>query len=287
MKQLTNVKALFLIVIAALLASLVITSSWATGPRVSKSLLSPNKNQIYTHDFPPFATTDLATGGFNSEIVEAVLKASNIDASQTIEPLQSMVKFHLKQEKALAIFGRYFNFGKKEKKSLIYIPIGVSSENYIYYRPAHKTGINWNGQLNSLKGLTYGSRKGELVEKFKRAGIQIKQGRTHSLLKKLISNNIDFISMSKLNMEWMLSKHFLSEKNNFSAINGSNITKPIFIIFNKEHSQGKFLAEKFKLGLTNIINNGTYLKIANKYIKDKPDREMHMAKLKEYMAEYK
>jgi len=286
MKQSNSFKTIFFIVMAVLLTSLA-PSSWAIGPRITKSLLSPNANQIYTYDFSPFSTTDLATGGFNVEVVGAILKISNIDASQTIDPIQSMLKFHLKQGKALAIYGQHLNFSKKEKNNLIYIPISISSENYIYYKPAHKSGLNWNGKLNSLKGLIYGANKGQNVIKFKNAGIHVEYGRTHSLLKKLSSKKIDFISMSDLNRAWMLSKHFPVGENNFSVIKQSGIKNPTFIIFNKKHLQGRKIAKNFKKGLFDIVRNGTYLNIVKKYIKEKPDRMQYMIRIHKLIEQYK
>ncbi len=282
-----NCKTIHIILKTVLFSSLISTSSWATGPRISESLLSPNENQMYASDFPPFATTELATGGLNSEIIDAVLKISNIAAVQTVVPLPSMVKFHLIQDKALAIYGREPNFSKAVRESLIYIPISVSTDNYIYYKPAHKTELNWEGDLKSFKGLTYGAYKGENVERLKEHGIDVKTGRVHSLLKKMVSNKVDFMKMSDLNREWMLDKYFSDNKDKFLKIKKSRIESPLFIIFNKKHSNGSLLAKKFKAGIFEIVKNGQYQNILKKYIPDNVTREQNMKKFKEYMKKHK
>jgi polar amino acid transport system substrate-binding protein len=281
-----NGKTLRSVLMTVLCSYLITTSLWATGPRISESNLVPNKNQIYASDYPPFATTELATGGLNSEIINAVLKISNIDAVQTIVPLQSMVKFYLTQDKALAAYARELNFNKNTRKKYIYIPISISVNNYIYYKPAHQTELTWNGSLTSFKGLTYGAYKGENVEQFKQHGITIKTGRVHSLLKKMISNKVDFIKIADLNRNWMFDKYFPDEKNNFSIINNTRTLITLFILFNKQHPNGRALAKKFKSGLSTVVNNGQYQTILEKYVPLKVMREQYMKEFKASIKKY-
>lgn len=250
--------------------------SWATGPRITKALFDTNENQIYTNDFPPFATTNLATGGLSVEIVNAVLKLSNISATQSTLPLQSMIKFHLKQENALAIHGRNLNFKKIEKKNLVFIPLAISMENYVYYKASRKSVLGWDGKLISLKGATYGATKGENIQKLKSSGINVQTSRMHSLLKKLKSKKIDFISASNLNLAWMMDKHFPQDLDKFIALKDSNKENTIYIVFNKKHPNGKSIAKKFKSGLKKLIQNGQYDRILEKYIKEKSERKNHM-----------
>jgi len=248
----------------------------ATGPRITKSLLSPNENQIYSYDYPPFTTTDLEMGGMSTEIIDAVLQKINIDATQIIVPLQSMVKFYIHQERPLAIYGKDLNFNQQQKKQLTFIPIGIMNSQYVFYRPAHKVDVSWNGQLSSLAKYIYGANKGELVEQYKNENIRIKYARTHSLLKKLISKEVDFVKMSELNRNWMLDKYFSQEKDGFVVMKKSDKVEPVFIIFNKKHPQSSHIAKVFKKGLVEIIKNGEYLKIIKRYRKQELKQEQHM-----------
>jgi len=257
----------------------------ATGPRITKSLLSPNENQIYSYDYPPFTTTDLEMGGMSTEIIDAVLQKINIDATQIIVPLQSMVKFYIHQEQPLAVYGKNLNFNQQQKKHLTFIPIGIMNSQYVFYKPAHKENVSWNGQLSSLAKYTYGASNGELVEEYKKENVKVKYARTHSLLKKLISKEIDFMKMSELNRIWMLDKHFPHEKSGFVVMNNSDKIEPVFIIFNKKHPQSSHIAKIFKKGLAEIVDSGEYLKIIKKYRTQKSKQEQHMQVLSKLLTQ--
>jgi len=258
----------------AVIVSITVGSShvWATGPRVTQALLSPSENQIYTDDFPPFSSTDISTGGFAAEIINTAMKGAKLDFVQTTLPLQRMVKFYLKQEGALAIYGRHLSFTKKENKNLIYIPIVVNTEKYFYYSPAHKNELTWTGNLKAFNSYTYGAQTGENTDKYKKAGVRVQYGRTHSLLKKMITKKVDFISAPDINMQWMIDKYFLTEKDNIKPVNGFSKLEALSVIFNKRHKQGALAAKAFKKELAAMVKDGRYLAIVKKYAqaKDKP-----------------
>lgn len=270
------------------LVCIIATSfSWATGPRISKSLLSnAGIDHIYTVDFPPFSTTSLKNGGMSNEIINAVCESINANVALTMLPLQSMVNFYLLHEKSLAIYGRNLVFNTQQEERLIYIPFAISSEQYIYYKPAYKQGLSWDGQLTSLKGFSYGVNKGENTVAYKQADIRIEYGRNHALLKKIIAKEIDFMMASELNFQWMINKHFPNEGNNFSAIKNSRVNKPIFMVFNKDHENGALMANKFKIGLSKIIESGQYLKIIEKFILKKDARSDYMAALNKQLKNH-
>lgn len=265
-----------------LLISLMIPLSvMATGPRVTAHLLSQGA-EIYALDFPPFISTEIVGGGFDAEIINAALKAADIDAVITALPLGNMVKYYLTQENAIAVLGHNLSFSAKQKKDLIFIPVSVTSERYFYYRPVQKSTLSWNGKLKKLKGYTYGAYKGEDVAAYKDAGINIDIGRHRSLLKKLKSKKIDFIRLPDLTAEWMIDKYFPKEKANFARMETAIGEKPTFIIFNKKHPDGKTMAKKFSAGLSKIINDGSYMAIVEKYLGKGERTAKHMESLRRF-----
>ncbi len=252
-----------------LLLGLMLSSAVnATGPRVTPGMLVVPENEIFAVDAQPFVGTDLMNEGMNVEIVKAALTSVEINSTLTILPVAKMVKYYLLQEQVLAAHGQYINLSKKDKKSLIFVPISLTKENYFYYHPAHKSGFNWQGKLSDLSGYSYGSYQEEDVAPYKTAGIQIVPGRLHALLRKLISNEIDFIRMPVLTKNWMLDKHFPLEKENIIAITTEAEWVPQFVIFNKNHPDGEVLARKLAQGLAITIGSGQYATILKKYLVD-------------------
>lgn len=240
----------------------------ATGPRITQTLITPDKKEIFALDLPPFISTEVKGGGILHEIVDAAFKEAKVDVAVTTLPLQSMVTYYLRQEKAFGVMGRHLGLKKKEKKSLISIPLYVAAENYLYYKPLHPKGLAWQGKLSKLKGLTYGASKGESTKVYKNAGISVKKGRTLSLFKKLKSGAVDFIGIPKESAEWFLEKKFKKDKNHFAVM--KRVTSPVTVTlrFNPKHAKGKASAKAFKKGLRAIIKNGSYAAILGKYLKD-------------------
>lgn len=267
--------------IILLISLMTPVSVMATGPRVTTHLFTSGV-EIYALDFPPFITTEIVGGGFDAEIINAALKAADIDAVITALPLGNMVKYYLTQENAIAVLGHDLSFSAKQKKDLIFIPVSVTSERYFYYRPAHKSALSWNGKLKNLKGYTYGAHKGEDVAAYKDAGINIDFARHRSLFKKLKSKKIDFIKFPELTAEWMIDKYFPEEKANFARMKTAIEEKPTFIVFNKKHPDGKTMAKKFSAGLSKIINDGSYMAIVKKYLGKSDRTARHMESLRRF-----
>ena len=194
--------------LAVLLIIVLSTSLMATGPRVTQSLISPDKKEIFAIDLPPFISTEVEAGGALKEIVVAACKEADIDIFVTILPLQSMVKYYLTQENAIGIMGRHMGLSSKEKKSLVEIPLYEAKEKYLYYKPNHKQALSWDGKLKNFKGLTYGASKGEDFSKYKELGVKVKKARALSLFKKLKSGKVDFISVPGESAAWFIKKEF-------------------------------------------------------------------------------
>lgn len=240
----------------------------ATGPRITQNLISPDKKEIFALDIPPFISTEVENGGLVTEIVNSAFKQAGIDVVITILPLQSMVKYYLKEENAFGVMGRHLGITSKEKKTLISIPIYMAKESYFYYKPLQENELSYKGQLSPLKALTYGASKGEDIRSYKKAGIKVKKSRTLSLFKKLQTGKVDFISVPSQSAEWFIEKKFASHKKDFTHMKTSSKTVDISLHFNIKHKAGQKSANGFKRGLRAIVKNGKYTEILNKHLKN-------------------
>jgi polar amino acid transport system substrate-binding protein len=268
-----NVTALVLLLL------LIPAPGWATGPRAAPGLFAPESDEIFAVDFPPFVSTETAGGGLHVEIVDAALRAGGVKAMVTTVPLPRMVAYYLTREQAIAVLGSFVNVSEEAKKELIYIPISVLNESFFYTRPGRKDPLHWNGKLENLKGLTYGSYEGENTEAFRSAGIAVKQISPRFFLKELLAKKVDFVRMPVMNAEWQIDKDYPNEKKNLVPMEPPAGEAPVYIIFNKKHPRGEQASRGFRKGLAKIIADGSYMEILTKYMESEERRE-HMEKLK-------
>lgn len=255
--------------------------SQATGPRVTANLLNEGM-QIYAQDFPPFISTSVAGGGFDAEIVHAVMRTVELDAQVTSLPLKRMVEYYLMQENAVAVLARNMTFSAQQKANLIFVPISVIQEQFYYYQPAQPKGLTWNGDLQQLSGLTYGAHKGEEVSAFKSAGLTVSYGKSRTLLKKLKSDKVDLVKFPQLTAQWLLAKYHPKEAENYVAMKPAVGVQPTFIVFNKKHPEGERVANQFKSGLEALIKQGGYQKIAEKHLGSVQKATLHLEALQAF-----
>ncbi|MDO8455155.1 MAG: hypothetical protein Q7S59_11335 [Sulfurimonas sp.] len=255
----------------------------ATGPRISKSTISPDKKEVFALDAPPFISTEVDNGGMLNEVAVAAFKEAKIDAVITILPLHSMIKYYLTQEKAMVIIGRYMGLSAEDEKSVVAIPLYAVQESYLYYKPKHPQGLEYKGELSIFKGLTYGASEGEETGKYQEAAVAVVKGRTLSLFKKLQSGTVDFISVPTESAQWFLQNKFAEHQGDFATMQTKSVTADISIYFNLNNPDGKVSAESFKNGLRTIVKNGEYAKILGKYIKNPDTVNMQAQSIQKFL----
>jgi len=253
--------------------------SFATGPRVAPSVFTSNIAYLYTSDFPPFISSKTENQGLLIEIINTVLKSSNITGEVNILPSKNMAKYYFSQENALAIIGYDFNFSKKTQQKSIFVPI-LSIDEYYYYHASTQQDLKWQGELSSLKNKVYGTTKGNNIAKYKAAGITIKYGRLHNLLQKMKNNQVDFIKSPQLTLNAALHAYFPQEQSAFIKMEAKAAESVLGITFNKQHADGNESAEKFKQGLQKIIASGEFNSILQGYLGNDVDVSPYLKHLK-------
>jgi len=266
MRQMLCTKTTFTFALLISLVLMLPSLASATGPRVTKALFSIDKDQMHALDSPPFISNEVNAGGPFSEIVNTALQKAGVDAVIAIHPLQRMVKYYLLQEQALAMMGRHLNFSEATRKDLIFIPLSVLNEQFYYYKPLQPNGLEWSGDLSTLKDKVYGAHKGEDVSSFKAAGITVKWGRTISLLKMMKAGDIDFAAIPAPTVEWLIHKFMATEKANFAAMKRPAGKDVMYVIFNKKHPRGIASAAMFRKALNEMVDDGSYANMMKKYL---------------------
>jgi polar amino acid transport system substrate-binding protein len=255
----------------------------ATGPRITISVISPDKKEVFALEAPPFISTEVENGGMLNEVAIAAFKEAKIDAVITILPLHSMIKYYITQEKTMVITGEYLGLSAEEKESVVAIPLFKAQESYLYYKPKHPQGLEYKGELSIFKGLIYGASEGEETGKFKEAGITVVKGRTLSLFKKLQGGTVDFIRLPEMSGKWFLQNKFAEHQNDFVTTQAGNVKTDISIYFNLNNPDGLKSADGFKNGLRTIVNNGEYAKILDKYIKNSDAVNMQTQNMQKFL----
>jgi polar amino acid transport system substrate-binding protein len=270
-------KAVSILILFLLMFTYVVE---ATGPRVSPSLFTSDVSEIYAVDFPPFITTEISSGGFHAEIIDAVVQAEGIKAMVTAVPLARMAKYYLHQETALAVLGNAISFSEEEKNSLIAIPISITSEKNLYYAPKQNNAAIKEGKLSELDGIVYGAQHSEDVSQYKKAGAKVVYARIYTLFKKLVAGDVDLIRAPLLTIDWMVERYHLDKKSGFVMLKKGTQEQIHYLLFNTKYKKGREIATRFRHGLVMLIENGKYQKIIQRYISDTSEQKLRIEQLK-------
>jgi polar amino acid transport system substrate-binding protein len=266
-----------LLMLAALLTTPLVS---ATGPRVSASLFAPHANQIYALDLPPFIGSNLPSGGMNAEILRAALGTGQVEFVLNNLPLQTMLKYYLLQEKALAVLGRDMALSEDERDALIFVPLFVGQESYWYHAPSRPQLSAWNGKLEYLAGRSCGALKGEEVAPYQAAGIKVDYGRPKGLLEELIAGKLDLVRLPDPTIDWLIRHYFPRTQGAVVRLTPPIGDVPLFVVFNRQHPEGEAIAEKFRQELVKLLANGRYRKILEHHLPQGADLDGAVKRLK-------
>nr|WP_320189878.1 ABC transporter substrate-binding protein [uncultured Desulfobacter sp.] len=240
---------------------------WATGPRLTPQLFeSEGTTKIVIYEYPPLTTFDMPNMGLCPEIIQAAFLAAGVAVMVENQVVKSLAVYSLIQDNSAAMVGEESDFTKDQLKQLKVVPCYIMEGRYFYYRPNHKTGLGWDGQLDRLKGYTYGALAGEDATAYEHAGIKTVTGdNLASLFTMLRDGKIDFLAVDDTCGEWFIRKHFSEEKNDFAKMAGSPWKTPFSIIFNQKHPRYEEIFQSFTKGFQIIKQSGKYSELIEKY----------------------
>lgn len=237
-----------------------------TAPRFGPKLLETETAlKIYAYQYPPLVDARIPGQGAAADIVQTALEAANVKVQIEVLPIRSLAAHYLLDRNGVAMLGEPRLFSGSERAKLTTLPCYSMTGAYYYYRPLHKEGINWGGDLKSLKGYRYGALQGEELAPYKKAGIKVATDDIKQLFKKLKAGQLDFIGLPDLVAREYLEQSFPGEAGNFVTMKGAAWQAPFALIFNDQHPRAKQLKKAYQEGLGRIRENGKYQAILKSY----------------------
>lgn len=218
---------------------------------------------LNVNEAPPFFSKNLPYNGMCGEILYEISKASGIDTEIHFKPLSRII-----DEDETNIVGDPALFMNSRDFSVI-IPIALYHIAFFHYVTKDDTE-NHEG-ITSLADIGKGKigiLKGSIVDPlyFKTKGIIFETSYSDdSLFKKLRLQRIDYVVAIELVGKHIIEKLFPLEEEDFLSIHIENSVNPIAIMLSEEEVDAELISKKYKDGLAQIIANGTYEKILEKY----------------------
>ncbi len=209
----------------------------------------------------PYWSSVSKSGGMASEIVDAIFEEADLRYQIEFAPLKRLIDDDENNDLGNP------EFYMKTQDFAEIIPIAIYSSSFIYYQPHHKEKIIIHS-IEDLKAYKVGALKGtqDNHSYFLKSGIAFEASYSQeSLIKKLKFKRIDLSVNIELVAKTVIKKLYPDEIGNFKfiPIKGSNST--IAIMISEEQPNAHDIALKIRSGLDEVIKNGRYQKIVEKY----------------------
>ncbi|MBA3025384.1 MAG: amino acid ABC transporter substrate-binding protein [Sulfurimonas sp.] len=242
---------------------------------------------LEANEAPPFWSKTLAHNGMGGEIIYEISKAAGINTSIVFKPLSRLIEDDTNND----LGNPAFYIVNQDFKEII--PIALYYASFYSYAKNHKNDGNRSKDFqitsfDELKGKKIGLLKGTLIDHsyFENKGILFEQSYSQeSLFKKLRLGRLDYVIEINLVAQEVIKKLYPSELDNFIHSN-MNTSHPIAIMLANEQPNAHEIAKKYKKGLDEIIANGIYRKIVEKYYSQEPFPENWLEDLQRYTQLY-
>lgn len=216
------------------------------------------------NESPPYWSESMPTYGMCGEILFSLSKRIGIEATIRFQPLQRLIDKTNNND-----LGNPSFYIKTQDFSAI-VPIAIFNSAFYYYRPHHPQGINIQS-WQDLARYKVGLLKGSLSQKnfFKHAGINFEESYTQaSLFKKLKLKRVDIVIAIDLVAMSTIEKIFPEEQAEFISISIKDAQTPIALLIDVDYPNGKELGERYQSALKQMIKEGSYQAIVEKYYGD-------------------
>jgi len=209
----------------------------------------------------PYWSKNLAYNGLGGEIIAAMSKVTGLESRIEFRPLKRLIEDTTNNDLGNPAF-----YMENQDFAAI-IPIAISEISLYYYDPTHQKSIPFK-TLRDLKGYRIGALSGTISNRaaFEQLGIYIETSYTQeSLFKKLHHGRLDLVLEIDLVGQQMIAKLFPDEHANFVSIPVPHSISPIAIMLDKNYPNAQAIAQRYRQGLAQIIKNGHYQEIINRY----------------------
>jgi polar amino acid transport system substrate-binding protein len=211
-------------------------------------------------DTLPFFSPDLPEDGMAGEMLHAIFAEIGIKSRILYFPLK-----RLQRDLRGNHLGDPVNFTGQQFSAVI--PIALYRAAFFYYRPRHKEGIIYKNP-EDLNGYTIGMIRGTLENKgyFEKKSIRIIEANNESsLFRQLKEGRIDLCGVIKEAGEFIVKKEYPDETDNFVPIEIPKSLGPVTVMIDRNYTHGRELGVRVEEGLKEIMENGKYLQILEKY----------------------
>ncbi len=213
------------------------------------------------NESPPFWSQSMPGNGMCGEIVLAISEKAGLPHHINFKPLQRMIEDDSNND-----LGNPQFFMVNQEFGAI-IPICLYEAAFFYYAPNLKEEMSIKS-LKDLKGLRIGALKGTIVDRslFNQSGITFEESYSReALFKKLKLGRIDLCLVIDVIGYQTIKKLFPVQFGDFISIPIHESTAPLAILIDEKYPQAERIGVKYREALREIIENGKYLQILEKY----------------------
>ncbi|GAV20375.1 polar amino acid transport system substrate-binding protein [Mariprofundus micogutta] len=217
--------------------------------------------KLDANESAPFWSASLPGNGMCGEIVQAMSKAADVEASISFKPLKRMIENDANNDLGNPAF-----FMKNQEFSAV-IPIAVYHVSIFYYLPnqPHDSSAM---PLEHLKNHKVGLLKGTLVDRssFEQLGIQFEESYSHqSMFKKLRKGRLDMVIEVDLIGQQIIRNLFPDEVEQFGVAVMPRSDAPIAVLLAENQPDSIALGKRLRDALQQVRDNGEYQRILDKY----------------------
>lgn len=219
---------------------------------------------LEANESPPYWSRTLPGGGLGSELVQAISDAAGLQTQIDFVPLSRMIEDTNNND----LGNPEFYMAQQEFAAII--PIAISEAAMFYFHPNHAQPIQINS-FDDLKQYRLGVLKGTLIDRraFEQMGLHFESSYAQaSLFKKLKLGRIDIVFEIDLVGQQMIAQLFPEQLDQFVRLPLPNTVSPIAIMLDADYPNAHEIAAQYKKGLAEIISDGRYQKIVQKYYPD-------------------
>lgn len=217
--------------------------------------------ELQANESFPYWAKNLPYNGLGGEIIAAMSEVTGLESRIKFRPLKRLIEDTTNNDLGNPAF-----YMENQDFAAI-IPIAISEVALYYYDPSHQKSIPFK-TLQDLKGYRVGALSGTITNRtaFEQLGIHIETSYTQeSLFKKLHHGRLDLVLEIDLVGQQMIAKLFPDERPNFVSIPVPHSISPIAIMLDRNYPNATTIAQRYRQGLAQIIKNGRYSEIINRY----------------------
>lgn len=235
------------------------------------------------NESPPFWSEKAPMNGMCGELVHTLSKMIGLEAQIDFQPLQRLIDNQHNND-----LGNPSFYIKNQDFAAI-IPVALFYNAFYYYRPHHERELDI-ASWEDLKGFKVGLLKGGLEQRdfFNDLGISFEESYSQeSLFKKLRLGRLDVVIEIDLVAKQIINKLFPEEMEHFHSRLIDNSVTPIAMLIDADYPNAHQLGADYKKALAEIIENGVYQQIIEKYYGKQPIPENWFADMMKYQRLYR